>query len=402
MSNRSATDTIKGYFYQFDYSIDKLLNLKDGSDEITVEGIEDIDIDSLTESTAIQCKYYAKTKYNHSVIAKPIKLMLDHFKKVKEGTASKINYHIYGHYESGQDKLSLPIDVIFLKEKFLTYKSSGVEYKHHEDLKLSDIDLQEFLDLLSIDINAKEYQLQLKGIITTLSNSFSCDSFDAEYYFYNNALNEIRKIAIEDDINKRKISKKDFLNRIDNKKILFNKWFIELKGLKAHHKELKNKHFRTLNKSPFERFFIIELPVSFNISEIKEITQIISNRYSSLSKREPKTFCPYVCFPNINDSDLLLLKNQLFEEDFNFIDGRPYLGSNFSTKAIKVEATFDNNIQIKILKDTTELSVLLKAISKTKQVFQFFLTAPQIIKDDSGIKNIKIEITDINNIKEII
>ena len=45
MSNRSATNTIKGYFYQFDYSIEKLLNLSNDSDEITVEGIEDIDIE---------------------------------------------------------------------------------------------------------------------------------------------------------------------------------------------------------------------------------------------------------------------------------------------------------------------------------------------------------------------
>ena len=46
MSNRSATDTIKGYFYQFDYSIAEILNLSKDSDEIVVEGIEDIDIKS--------------------------------------------------------------------------------------------------------------------------------------------------------------------------------------------------------------------------------------------------------------------------------------------------------------------------------------------------------------------
>jgi len=402
MSNRSATDTIKGYFYQFDYSIDKLLNLKDDLDAIAVEGIEDIDIDSLTESIAIQCKYYAKTEYNHSVIAKPIRLMLNHFKKVKDGTTSKMKYHIYGHYKSGQNKLSSPIDVTFLKEKFLTYKSSGLEYKHHKELKLSDIDLKKFLNLLSIDINAKEYQLQFKGIIAALSANFSCDSFDAEYYFYNNALNEIRKIAIEDDINNRRISKKDFLNKINNKKILFNKWFIELKGLKAHFKELKNQHFRTLNKSPFERFFIIELPNSYNLSELKEITQIISQRYSKISQREPQPFCPYICFPNINDSDLLSLKNQLFEEDFNFIDGIPYLGSKFSPKAIKKEASFYNKIQIKILNDSTEVNMLLPEISKTKQVFHFYFIIPQITISDSGIKTVAMQISDLNHIKEII
>ncbi|KAA1245411.1 hypothetical protein [Aquimarina sp. RZ0] len=74
-------------------------------------------------------------------------------------------------------------------------------------------------------------------------------------------------------------------------------------------------------------------------SEIKEITQTISKRYSNLSKRETQTYCPYICFSNITDSHLLQLKNQLYNEDFNFIDGRPYLGSNFSIKAIKTKAT---------------------------------------------------------------
>ncbi len=401
MNNRNATDTIKGYFYQFDYTIAKILNLPKDSDEIVVEGIEDIDIDSSTEETAIQCKYYAKTEYNHSVISKPIRLMLNHFKNVKNGTTSKISYHLYGYYKSGQNKLALPINLKFLKENFLTYTSSKVKHEYHMELGFSDADLQEFINSLSIDINAKEYQLQLTDIISTLSTIFSCDIFDAEYYFYNNALNEVRKIAIEDKIGNRRISKKDFLEKINKKKILFNKWFLELKGLKNYHKELKNQHFRALNKSPFERLFIIELPDSYIQSELKEIVQIISKRYSNLSKREPKTFCPYICFTNIIDSDLLLLKNELFKEGFNFIDGKPYAGSKFHTKAIKIEASYNNQLQIKIITDIPEVNELLLAISKTKQIFHFYFTTPQITISDLGIKNVNIQISDLNHIKAI-
>jgi hypothetical protein len=402
MNNRNATDTIKGYFYQFDFTIAKILNLPKDSDEIVVEGIEDIDIDSSTEEIAIQCKYYAKTEYNHSVISKPLRLMLNHFKNAKNGTTTKINYHLYGHYKSGQNKLTLPISVKFLKENFLTYTSSKVKHEHHTELRLSDADLQEFIDLLTIDINAKEYQLQLTDIISNLSTNFSCDIFDSEYYFYNNALNEIRKIAIEDNIGNRRISKKDFLEKINKKKILFNKWFLELKGLKEYHKELKDQHFRTLNKAPYERLFIIELPVSYLQSELKELVQIISKRYSNLSKREPKTFCPYICFTNITDSELLLLKNELFKEDFNFIDGKPYSGSKFSIKAIKMEASYDNQLQIKIIKNIKEVNELLPEISKTKHVFHFYFTTPQIKIINTGIKNVNIQISNLNTIKDII
>jgi hypothetical protein len=64
MSNRSADSTIKGYFYQFDFTILQILNASD-NDEITVEGIEDVDISNINETIAIQCKYYESTEYNH-------------------------------------------------------------------------------------------------------------------------------------------------------------------------------------------------------------------------------------------------------------------------------------------------------------------------------------------------
>ena len=76
MTDRTAIDIIKGYFYQFDHTIAQLLELKDDVDSIAVEGVEDIDIMSATDETAMQCKYYAKTEYNHSVIARPIRLMI--------------------------------------------------------------------------------------------------------------------------------------------------------------------------------------------------------------------------------------------------------------------------------------------------------------------------------------
>ena len=40
MTNRSATDTIKGYFYQFDYSIKKILESPNPNDSVTIEGLK--------------------------------------------------------------------------------------------------------------------------------------------------------------------------------------------------------------------------------------------------------------------------------------------------------------------------------------------------------------------------
>lgn len=57
MASRSATNTIKGYFYQFDNTILEILNKSDDSAHIVIEGVEDIDVETEYEKLAIQCKY---------------------------------------------------------------------------------------------------------------------------------------------------------------------------------------------------------------------------------------------------------------------------------------------------------------------------------------------------------
>ncbi|MGA3952221.1 hypothetical protein ACI2TT_16405 [Ralstonia nicotianae] len=156
MTDRSAVDTIRGYFYQFDLSILSVLRLTSPDDSVEIECTEDIDIRTATDVTATQCKYYAKTEYNHSVIKDAVKHMVSHFKESLAGTKPKVSYSIKGHYASGQEKLDGGIDVDFLKKNFLTYSegkgAAKVTRYHHSELGLSDADLGEFLKSLTIDV----------------------------------------------------------------------------------------------------------------------------------------------------------------------------------------------------------------------------------------------------------
>ncbi|HEM3539548.1 TPA: hypothetical protein U1B50_001013, partial [Streptococcus suis] len=58
VKTRSANETIKGYFYQFDTAILKLLEEENEDAIIVVEGVEDVDIEKDNGSQFIQCKYY--------------------------------------------------------------------------------------------------------------------------------------------------------------------------------------------------------------------------------------------------------------------------------------------------------------------------------------------------------
>lgn len=200
LKDRSAISTIKGYFYQLDYSILKLLQLQSNTDIITVEGIEDLDISTLNNDTAIQCKYYEKTEYNHSEIAEPIRLMLYDYKIRKDNEKPLISYQLYGYYKSGQQKLPDDISLDFLKTHFLTFSHEKQVIKYYEELKLNDTDLQEFLSNLKLQINAEEYEQQLNCIYIDLENRFNCSRFEAEYYYYNNALRLIKELATKANI----------------------------------------------------------------------------------------------------------------------------------------------------------------------------------------------------------
>ncbi|KAA6318198.1 hypothetical protein EZS27_031764 [termite gut metagenome] len=403
MAERAATATIAGYIYQFDYTIKCLLDLPNDNDSVDIENIEDIDIHSCTEDTAIQCKYYEATEYNHSIIAEPIRLMLNHFLNVKNGTVQSIDYKLYGFYKSGQQKLTLPIALEFLKKHFLTYTRTEnkikVEHKHHVELGLDDADLTKFLSRLTINVNAEQDSTQFQNIISRLKLIFNCDDFEAEHYYYNNALKIVSHAAKKNDANQRRIRKCDFLNQINKKEVLFNKWFIHFRGEQKYFSELRKKYFSSVNAN--ERFFLIELETDYSKADLKELLLEISRKWTKISKRESNPFCPYIYFHNIKDEELIELKTALSREDnFIFIDGYNFKGADFSVESIIKKPNINNPIRLKLIDTLDNLKLVLQ--KKNKDIYQFNFSAPYFEVDNQYIQNIKIQIRELKSIKEII
>lgn len=405
MSDRTAIDTIKGYFYQFDLSILKLLELNDENHQITIEGIEDIDINNTSYETAIQCKYHSKIEYNHSVIAKPIRLMLSHFKEVLKGKEKKVRYYYYGHFKSGQSKLNFPITLDFLKKNLLTYTKAKIKYKHFDELNLSDNDLLAFLKQLEINIDAKSYEDQLSLIYNLLKkqDQFSSDDFEAENYYYNNSLKLISSLAIKERKSERTISKKKFLEEINSKNFLFHKWFVEFKGRKKLLADLREEYFTAYNISPFERFFLIEVKANYSLSELKSVIHSISKKWSDIkSVKNPDTFCPYIFINGLTKTELINLKTELYNEGYKFNDGYNFSGSPFNIGVIKEKATFHNKITLKIINELSFIELLINSILKTKEVYQFFYKKPFFTTDSKSVAVVNIQIENLNDIKNII
>lgn len=410
MTDRAAIDTIRGYFYQFDYSIASLLELTDENHTIVIEGVEDIDVKTASEETAIQCKYYAKTEYNHSVIAEPIRLMLDHFKEVKAGTKHQLSYKLRGFYKSGQSKLTSPIDIQFLKDNFLTYtrteKVSGVNTKvkhlHHVDIGLDDKALTEFLALLEIDINAKEFEKQYSDLIAKFKSEFTCSPFMAESHFYNSALGVIRKLSTEPVYEDRRISKKEFLKKIDTRKILFNEWFIKLKGEKAHFESLRKEHFGNLNILFKERFFLFDISArSYSRPEVKDILALVIKNYTKIIN-QPNPFCPYIYLHGITSLELVELKRDLIDDGIIINDGFDFEGSSFNPSSVFKKPNIFYQVKIKFLNNIGYLNQTLALSGRKSEIYQFYETSPYFDFSNPSVKEVKIQVQQLKDIKNII
>lgn len=397
MNTRDAVDTIKGYYYQFDYFILSILSLVGENDKIYLECIEDIDVETANDLTAVQCKYYSGTEYNHSLIAKAVRYMLQDYSKNK---TNSINYKIYGYYKSGQNKLPDELDLNFVKKYFLTYTEKKIQYKEYEILGLKDDEIKEFIKHLEIDINAISFEEQESKIIENLMKIFKCNEYEADTMYYNNSLRIVKNIAINKNKENRKISKKEFLNQINSKEVLFNQWYLNRRNIQEYCKKIKKDYFTYTNISPYERFFLIECNELLSEIEIKDIIFKISEKWTNIKLKQPTPFCPYIFLYGISDEKKLAVKKFLQEEEFYFIDGYDFKDATFNVKSIIKRANFHNGIKIKFIDDLVNLEKTLDSLSGTKEIYQFFINKPFFYNEK--YKNIRIPIIETKNIIDII
>lgn len=395
MKERQANDTIKGYFYQFNKTIYEILSQNNRTSKIVVEGIEDIDIKTENTYNIIQCKYYSKQTYHHSVIKDAIIYMLRHFSNNK---SSNIRYKIYANFKEGQSKLPSSMQLKFFKSNFLTYKEKGIIHKVYEELNLNDSDIEEFMKKIDIDINAVNYDTLENAVIELLKKELNCSNELISLYFIK-AGSIIKNIAIQETKDKRTITKEKFIKSLIDVNIILDRWYISKIGKEKYCSLIRKKYFSKHNISPYERFFIIECQDSIQISTLKKLTNAISNKWSKLSKRVPQPFCPYIIFGNLSEDKLLLLKQSLYDDNFKFIDGYDFKGAKFSVESIIQEANYKNNIKIKIL-DLKEIDKVLNTLKNTKEIYQFYINNKAYENKNNGQINIKIE--DLEDILSII
>ncbi len=410
MTNRSANATIKGYFYQFDHTIVKLLEATSPQTSVVVEGIEDIDLNDGNESIFVQCKYYEGSEYNHSLIKDAVIQMLRHFRAAGCPNDSIFKYRLYGHYKDGQTKLPADFDIAFLKKNYLTYEHKKITNKVHEELGVSDAQLACFRSLLEIDLKAPSYEDQQKKIIKLLVAQIpGCKVDDAEVFYYPNAINVIQALAIRADANDREITKEKFVSEVNRKEIVFNLWLRQKFGDDYYAKSIKRRYFKfSSTKVPkASRIFVIDMTDEFELSKAVTLLAKIGNSFSHVEhKRTPQQdrFCPYILLRGIEQQDLVSLKGSLFMQGIKFVDGYPFHGSAFSPAHLTAAPTNENLIRLKFIPVSEQLTPVVSAITGSViELFDFFKTTPlETTYAPQGVSHHKIKVDSTYFISEVL
>lgn len=379
--SRAAISTIKGYFYQFDKSILEILEQSNETDMVTIEGVEDIDIENSDERNFIQCKYYEKTDFDNSIIRKPIQLMFRHYLENRTDPKDKnFTYRLYGYYNKGHEKL-LELTTENLRTYFLDFSKYGVidesgnsnyQIKNKKgevifEETVEDDDIEDFKNHLFIDIKADSYENQIEKIKSKIQNDLSDYSEEDIELIYFNALKIIKDLACEHNNEKRQISKKEFWDRIKTKNYYFERWMSELLEWKNYKKIIHKKYFpRVSNLSPAHRFFLLDCQGE-SVNNVKNVISEISRKYSRLIHQ----FSPYVYLYNTLNVDFVTeLKEKLYEDGCFFKDGFPFKNSKFRFQEMLIKPDKFNGISVRILEHPINLSIVLQKLVEVERVDQ--------------------------------
>ncbi|HCM1472259.1 TPA: hypothetical protein N2917_000708 [Vibrio parahaemolyticus] len=409
MTNRAANATIKGYLYQFDYSLLKILESENDDDTFVIEGAEDIDIHDADTSMHVQCKYYEGTDYNHSVIKEAIVAMLTAYHKLSVTERTGRTYHIYGFYKSGQNKLPNSIDVEFVKDNFLTTKKrpkkekdeepKEVIEKVHEKLGISDNTIEEFIKVLDINLNAESYDSQQSSIHKILKsiNKGSCDN-EIETIYYPRALTIITDLAKNEKEIDRTITRSDFLDKLPKKEIVFNQWLINKLDERKYNKSIKKELFtyKVANIPNETRIFLLDLSGEYHLGNVTSLLKSISDRFSNAEHKhttDKQRFCPLVLMKGVDDENIKKIKHSLYRSSMIFSDGFPFKDSDFIIKELLKKKTKENNYKIRFIPSELEINKIIDEVESVVKIYDFYKESPiqsDLIPEEAEYKAIRI------------
>lgn len=408
---REATASIRGYLYQLDAALMKVLSAG-LDDQIVIEGIEDFDHYSGDEITYSQVKYYAGKELTNSVLREPLFKLFQHFAKLDTEARKNRKYVLYGFYANvkiSTDELTVDRFKEAMEVGEFVLDAQGVKGLHKKSLidpvATTDELIEEFCRSFRIELS-KEYFEHRGEVITAVKVAQGISMLEAEGFHYPRAFDLIATMATKADYRDRTTSLRAVQQHLAGTQAVHSRWLLREKEGDEYGKHMRRLYFNTNNSAGVVRAFVIEVGKADGSTICDQIHEIIRKWSSANSKFTPKPerYAPFIVLRDATANLISDVKNELFDTGAAFVDGFPYQGSPFRVEHIHTAQTRERPIAIRFADDTDQLLEALEGVGrKPCHVYDFFLERPMEAKlPGTKTRMYSIPIDNISIVKKII
>ncbi|MCT8139971.1 hypothetical protein H1D32_21075 [Anaerobacillus sp. CMMVII] len=360
---------VKGFLYQFDLTIMKILENPDC--EISFENQQDIDY----EEFVIQVKHKETQVYQPSKIKAPVIQLLKLFDINRSKT-----FCLYCHFKDTpqHDKqLSLEeLNTILGKEG----NSFSTELKNY------------FIKSFTLKF-LHDYEQTFINLIEKIKTVYRLKARNESLIYHSIFRSEILRLVIKEK--KFRILNKLALDELIKKTqdIVFHSVYDNYLTKDSYEDFIRKTFFtqRTPNLQNFERLFIIDTSGYWDLTDLQSVIYNISNKYY----RKEKSPAPYICFQNINKDTLNIIKQDLIDAGLSFCDGTYFNGDKFRLDKL-ITNNWDNKVKFI---DREFLEQLVKS-KNIQEIYQFYTESNFEI--NTNYKHIKVQLNDITQVNKIL
>lgn len=367
---------IKGFLFQFDKSILELLSSKDDT-PVFIERIQDIDCDNYI----LQVKHREKTEFSNSKIREPIMKLIDIFMLDQ----SK-KFCLYAYFKN-QKPHKVKYETIKDIKNVLTYRDKEKTKKLYERYT-NDI-LEKFIKNFYLCFS-ENFEGQFLSVLDKISLKMRV-SKDEAWIYHAIICDKLFQIVLKENQEERYITFNQMKACVEEcRSLTFENMYKEIIGRENFLKSIKKKYFtfKSPNINNYERLFLIECNNCENTTILRQIIDLIANRYY----KKGKSPAPYICFRNLDKEILNDVKRGLLDDSQKFADGTYFDGDYFR----KDKLSMDGNAKIKFI---FEQNIATYTVN-FKEVYEFYMQKCTQLCEKSYKINIQIE--SINEIKSII
>ncbi|WP_336637850.1 hypothetical protein [Lysinibacillus fusiformis] len=359
---------IKGFNFQYDYTLLKLLENEDEEQIMEIEITEDLG----DSSSYIQVKYKERTNYTPSSLKKPVLQLMELYKRDKRSPILYAHFNDKGEEEWQPNKTELDVIIGNCNVK-------AKEYIIDETLK------EDFLANFKI-IFTNKYQDQFEKLIDVIIKKFKCDEDIALIYYAQMYKYVERKVIDNPPENKenRVCTKKELysLIQIRNKQMFYFS-YSDFLGKKKYYQLINKLHFREFNRENRERIFIIECNKDSTVQILFDLTNKIRDKFYSMKTIKKNKIlispAPYILFYNSDLEILKELKKQLVNSNFLLKDGFNFENADFNLQSLVERGGLNDFVQIKFINNINHLAEVITILnSPNLSVFNFYVNSDEV------------------------